>query len=405
MEIEGRLADGTMARVRLAGELITAVTPAPGTSTGSASGTGPDGPPWLLPGLIDLQVNGYRGIDVNAVDADPDTVHALVRAQWEQGVTTMLPTVITAPAARMLAAVRAIAAARAGDPHTRHSVPGIHLEGPYLSADDGPRGAHDHAHIRPPDIDELGRWRDAAGDALLLVTLAPETPGAINFIRAATTMGVVVAIGHTAASPDQIHAAAAAGARLSTHLGNGAHPVLPRHPNYIWAQLADTRLAASFVADGHHLPVDTFLAMLRAKGAASSVLVSDSVTLAGYPAGEYSTPVGSSVTLHPDGRLTLTGSPLLAGSTASQADCLAWAVGAAGLDVATAATLVSGNPARLIGLPQRGTLEPGRTADLVLLSADLRHVLATVVRGELVYEAATNTQAPVPPPSTGGNHT
>ncbi|AYY14000.1 N-acetylglucosamine-6-phosphate deacetylase [Actinobacteria bacterium YIM 96077] len=404
MQLLGRLGDGTPARVRLAGDRIAAVQPAGDAHLDDTGSRAADALPWLLPGLVDLQVNGYAGIDMNGEDVCADTVHALVRAEWRRGVTTVLPTIVTGPPDRMLAAIRAVAEARAADPLTWHSAAGIHLEGPYLSPEDGPRGAHERDHIRPPDPGELARWREAAGDARLLVTLAPETPGAIDYIREATRVGVTVAIGHTAASPEDIHAAAAAGARLSTHLGNGTHQVLPRHPNHIWAQLADTRLAATFVADGHHLPVDAFLAMARATGSASCVLVSDSVALAGCSPGRYSTPVGGDVTLHTDGRLTLTGSSSLAGSTADQAGCLAWAVHEAGLDLATAASMASCNPARLLGLDQRGAIEPGRRADLTLLSPDLRHVRTTVVNGELVHDdhadddTAAGTGDNSPPP-------
>lgn len=375
MELLGRLADGAPARVRLAGDRIVSVEPA---------GDDASPLPWLLPGLVDLQVNGYAGIDMNADDVSAKTVHALVHALWTRGVTTVLPTIVTGTPDRMLTAIQAVAEARAADPRIRHSVPGIHLEGPYLSPEDGPRGAHNRDHIRAPDLDELDRWRKAAGEARLLVTLAPEAPGALEYIRAATRSGVTVAIGHTAASPEVIHAAAAAGARLSTHLGNGTHAMLPRHPNHIWAQLADTRLAASFVADGHHLPADTFLAMVRATGTDASIIVSDAVVLAGCAPGDYTTPVGGNVTLHPEGRLTLAGSSLLAGSAASQAECLAWAVHGAELDLPTAVTLASTNPARLIGLDQRGAVVPGHVADIALFSPDLRQVLSTVVGGETV---------------------
>src|SRR5699024_3206830 len=145
-------------------------------------------------------------------------------------------------------------------------VPGVHIEGPSISPADGPRGAHPVEHVRPPDLAEFERWQ-AAGDGLVkLVTLAPEHAGAPGYIRTLAARGVIVALGHSAATPDEVHAAVDAGARLSTHLGNGVAAVLPRHPNLIWTQLADDRLYASFIADGHHLSADTFRAMLRAKG-------------------------------------------------------------------------------------------------------------------------------------------
>nr|WP_281353671.1 amidohydrolase family protein [Phytoactinopolyspora mesophila] len=335
--------------------------------------------------MVDLQVNGYAGLDMNAENLTTDVVHELVRAQWQRGVTAFLPTLITAPPERITAALRVVARARAEDPMTRHSVPGVHIEGPYLSIDDGPRGAHEAAHIRPPDPDELARWCEASENGVRVITLAPETAGAIDYIRAAVNRGIVVALGHTAATADQIRAAADAGATLSTHLGNGCHQMLPRHPNHLWAQLADTRLSASFVADGYHLPADAFVAMVRAKGTGSAIIVSDSVTLAGCAPGNYTTPVGGSVTLHPDGRLTMAGSELLAGAAASQAECVTWAVCSAGLDLPTVEAMTSANPARLLGLGDRGRIEAGALADLTVFSPDVTSVHATVVRGDVVH--------------------
>ena len=178
---------------------------------------------------------------------------------------------------------------------------------------------------------------------------------------------------------------------MSTHLGNGVHALLPRHPNYIWAQLAETRLTASFIADGHHLPVDTFVAMLRAKARRRRILVSDSVALAGAPAGQYRTPVGGVVTLRPDGRLVLSGSDLLAGSASSLADCLRWTVQRAGLSLHNATAMTTSVPAALLGLGDRGDILPGYWADLAVLSSDLS-VTQTIVRGEVVYEHPTRSR-------------
>src|SRR5207248_2337185 len=146
-----------------------------------------------------------------------------------------------------------------------HAVAGIHLEGPYISAEDGPRGAHARRHVRPPDWDEFRRLQDASGGRVRLLTLAPEHDGAVHFIERLTAAGVVVALGHTAASGERIRDAVRAGARLSTHLGNGSHAVLPRHPNYLWEQLADDGLWASVICDGHHLPPSVVRCVVRVK--------------------------------------------------------------------------------------------------------------------------------------------
>lgn len=335
--------------------------------------------------MIDLQVNGYAGLDVNAAELTTSVIHELVRTEARCGVTGFCPTLVTAAEERITHALAVIAAARNEDEWTRHAVPGVHVEGPYLSAENGPRGAHDATQLRTPSTEEFGRWQTAADNGVRIVTLAPELPGAAAYIRHITGRGVRAAIGHTSASPAQISAAADAGARMSTHLGNGVHALLPRHPNCIWAQLAETRLTASFIADGYHLPIDTFLAMLRAKGRGRRILVSDSVALAGAAPGEYRTPVGDAVTLRPDGRLVLSGSDLLAGSASSLRDCLSWAVQRAGLSLRNAAAMTSAVPAALLGLADRGNIKPGHWADLTMLYPDLS-VAQTVVRGAVVHE-------------------
>ncbi|MFF8841147.1 N-acetylglucosamine-6-phosphate deacetylase [Streptomyces sp. NPDC015127] len=271
---------------------------------------------------------------------------------------------VTASRERILRALRAVAEARERSPLVARTVVGVHVEGPYLAAADGPRGAHDARHLRDPDPDELAGWLAAAPGLVRIVTLAPERPGSADYIRAATRAGVVVAVGHTDASPEQIREAARAGAGLSTHLGNGTHAVLPRHPNHIWAQLAEDALTATFIADGHHLPADAFVAMVRAKGTGRAVLVSDSVALAGCPPGEYRTPVGGSVTVEPSGTLRLTGTSLLAGSGRSLLDCVRWAVRETPFTLAEVWEMASTAPARALGLTGRGVIEVGARADL-----------------------------------------
>jgi N-acetylglucosamine-6-phosphate deacetylase len=333
---------------------------------------------WLAPGLVDLQVNGFAGHDVNATEVTPQTVADLVRALWQVGVTTVLPTVVTAAEERITRAVRVIGQARDADPAVAHAIPYVHVEGPFISSQDGPRGAHDPAHIRPASIAELDRWGHLVG----MVTVSPHDDTAIDFIRAATRAGVRCAIGHTHAGQDQVTSAADAGAELSTHLGNGAHAVLPRHPNYLWAQLADDRLTAGFIADGHHLPVATFKAMVRAKGPHLALLVSDSTELAGMPPGTYRTPVGGEVELSPDGRLSYLGTPFLAGSARTLADGVATAITMAGLPLATALQLATVNPGRFTD--GRGVLRPGASADLITFAwqpGDRTLDIQTVVAG------------------------
>ncbi|MFD1717364.1 N-acetylglucosamine-6-phosphate deacetylase [Georgenia deserti] len=345
--LEVRVHDGRIAEVR------------PG-------GPGEDGMPWLVPGLVDLQVNGFAGHDLNGPDVSPDDVAAVTAALARAGTTSYVPTIITAAEAEMARSLRAVAEARRLDPATRRAVPFVHLEGPSISTEDGPRGVHPAEHVRPPDLAELHRLQEAADGLVGMVTLSPHHAGAIEFTRAAVAEGVRVAVGHTHATGEQIRAVVDAGARVATHLGNGAHATLPRHPNYLWAQLAEDRLTAGFIADGHHLPADTLTVMLRAKGAGRAVLVSDSVALAGLPPGEYTTPVGGRVRLGQDGRLGEVGTPYLAGAARPLAAGVATVSRLPGWSLADALELATTAPGRLVG-DGRGTLETGAPADLLLL--------------------------------------
>jgi N-acetylglucosamine-6-phosphate deacetylase len=318
---------------------------------------------FLSPGLIDLQINGFRGFDLNDGEVTPNVMLSLCEELLSVGVTVWLPTIITASEASILQTLEAIGKIRAGHRLIAEMVPGVHVEGPSICDRDGPRGAHPQKHVRPPSIAEFDRWQRASGDLVSMVTIAPEHEGSIDYIRALTKRGVHVALGHTAATPGQIHAAAEAGAVLSTHLGNGAAAMLPRHPNFIWAQLADDRLMASFIADGWHLPPDTFKAMLRAKGMERAILVSDMVALAGMPQGLYEQPVGGQVEVSPEGRISIAGTPYLAGASLPLSANVAIAAEMAGLSLADALLLATRNPGRFVG--RRGRLEVGARADII----------------------------------------
>lgn len=382
VEVTGRLVDtGEKTRVRVDDGRIVDL---------SAADTETD--LWLAPGLVDIQVNGYAGHDVNAEDVDAGVIRELVDAQWRQGVTAFCPTVVTGPEERVVRALRAVARARDADPLVAHAIPCVHVEGPHIASEDGPRGAHDPCHVRPPDVAEYQRWQRESGGLVGIVTLAPELPGAAGYIARLARDGVVPAIGHTAAEPDDIRRAVRAGARLSTHLGNGAHATIRRHPNYIWEQLADDRLVASFIADGHHLAASVLTVMLRAKGVERSILVSDSVELAGMPPGRYPTPVGGAVELSADGRLSLAGTPLLAGAARSLPECVGWAARHAGVSLADAVRMASANPVRLLGSRDpapRGELRVGASGDVTVLRFDAAtgrcEAVAAVVRGAVVH--------------------
>jgi N-acetylglucosamine-6-phosphate deacetylase len=320
--------------------------------------------PYLAAGLIDLQVNGFRGLDLNDGAVTPARVVALTRMIAGLGVTTYLPTLVTASRASLLSALAAIAEARQQNPLCARMVPFVHVEGPFLAPEDGPRGGHPRQHIRPPDLDEVAEWQQVSGNLVGKITLSPHHDRAHHFIRALADQGILVAIGHTSATAEQIRAAVTAGARLSTHLGNGAAATLPRHPNFIWAQLADDRLDAGFIADGFHLPADTFKAMLRAKGLERSYLVSDTTAAGGLPPGIYDQPIGGRVEVGGDGRLSVVGTPYLAGASRPLKEDVALAIRMADLTLADGLRLASSNPGRFVG--HRGRLALGEAADLIV---------------------------------------
>lgn len=339
---------------------------------------------YLSAGFVDLQVNGYAGFDVNAEQLTVETVNGLVDAMLAQGVTCFALTLISAPEEQLCRALAVIAEARRSSPRVAACVPLVHMEGPAISPLDGYRGAHPADAIRPPSLAEFERWQ-IAGDGLVgIVTLSPHFDESAEYIAALVKRGVRVAIGHTHATPEQISAAVDAGASLSTHLGNGIALELPRHRNPIWRQLAEDRLSASFIADGHHLPGDVFKVMLTAKGLERSVLVSDAVALAGMPAGVYSTPVGGKVEVRSDGRLCVYGSEILAGSTASLAHCIGCATHTTGIPLHDALVMATVNPGRFMG--GRGQLRPGARADLVRFAWNKEVVVESVwLAGELVH--------------------
>jgi N-acetylglucosamine-6-phosphate deacetylase len=319
---------------------------------------------YVTPGWIDLQVNGFAGVDYNSPLATQEEIARSIRVILQTGVTRFYPTVITGSPQDMLGAFSNLAKAKEAM-WEGAAMEAFHLEGPYISPDDGPRGAHPVRWVRSPDSDEFQRFQEAARGNIRLVTLSPEWPSAPRFIEALVREGVVVSIGHTRATTEEIGAAVSAGATLSTHIGNGAHAVLARHPNYIWDQLADDRLAASFIVDGIHLAPSFLKVALRAKGLERSLLVTDAVMPAGCAPGPYK--LGEvEVELHSDGSVRLRGGTRLAGSALSMDRALQNVMQIAGLNLREAITLATRNPARLgrIASRQRG-LNPGERADLV----------------------------------------
>jgi N-acetylglucosamine-6-phosphate deacetylase len=356
----------------------------------------PENPAFLAPGWIDLQVNGFAGVDYNSAASTHEQIAESIRAMFACGVTRFFPTVITGSPDNMSAALRHLANAKESIGEGP-AMEAFHLEGPYISPGDGPRGAHPARWVRPPDLEEFLRFEDAARGNIRLVTLSPEWPQAPRFIEGIVQQGVVASIGHTRASAAQISDAVSAGATLSTHLGNGADAVLPRHPNYLWEQLADDRLAASFIVDGFHLPQSFLKAALRAKGLERSLLVTDAVMPAGCSPGSYR--LGEvEVELHPDGSVRLAGGTRLAGSALMMHHAIANVMQTAGLNLRDAISLATRNPARVgrVAYRQRG-INPGDRSDLVRFRYDQATnritILETYLSGERVFASETEPRA------------
>ena len=318
-------------------------------------------------GFCDLQVNGFAGIDFNDPALTDGQVQEAAARMERTGVTRFLATLISAPLDRFAACARALARSRIP------AVAGIHMEGPYISPEDGARGAHNRADIEAPTLDDFARRQEAANGRIRLVTVAPEVSGALPLIERLVRDGVLVSIGHTAAAPQQVRDAIRAGATLSTHLGNGCAQMLPRHPNFIWEQLAADTLTAGLIVDGHHLPAATVKSMVRAKTPDRVVLVTDATTAAGQPPGDYM--LGTlRVHLDENGRVAAPGQPNLAGSALSLDRAVGNTVKFTGLPLPTVLSMASTRPARLLGLEPRGRLRARWDAESSRLIVEAVHV-------------------------------
>jgi len=319
---------------------------------------------YISPGFIDIQVNGFAGTDFNHRTFDGNDLVPVCQALLRTGVTRFCPTLITGSHERIARNIQQIVQAYDRYPLVRSMVLGIHLEGPYIASEDGPRGAHPKAHVSDPNWDEfMGLWNLSKG-LIRIVTLAPERPGALEFIERASKAGLVVAIGHCTPEPADIDAAVKAGATLSTHLGNGAHQVLPRHSNYIQKQISHDALMASIICDGKHLPDYFVKNLIRAKGISRTILVTDAIAAAAERVGRYT--LGDlEVEVGEDRIVRLPGTPYLAGSALTIDEAVSNCARFAKISLASAIKMVTANPAKLFkGI--YGLLKPEERADVVL---------------------------------------
>jgi len=329
----------------------------------------------VLPGLIDLQVNGAAGLDVTA---QPERLWDVGVALAAYGVTAWLPTVITSdPRARD----RALTTLAAGPPPGWFgAVPlGLHFEGPMIARDR--RGAHPEAWLRPPSIGLIDGWSRDAGVAM--VTLAPELPGAIEVVEALVGRGIVVSVGHTQADSAAVAAAVAAGARCLTHLGNAMPPMLTREPGPVGAAFGGSALVAGVIADGHHVHPDFLRTAWRTLGPGRFLSVSDATAALGLPDG--ATRLGDQEVLVAGGAVRL-GDGTLAGSAAPVIACLRILRSITGCDLDEAVATATTTPAALLGDATRGRIAPGLRGDLTLVDDNLAPVV-TVVGGLVAYDA------------------
>jgi N-acetylglucosamine-6-phosphate deacetylase len=328
----------------------------------------------VAPGFVDLQCNGGLGIDLAS---EPERLWELAAALPRWGVTAWLPTIVTTPPG---VTDHALAALAAGPPPdwTGAAPLGLHLEGPFLAV--AKRGAHDAAFLAAPSLELIEGWSRDAGVAV--VTLAPELEGAGAVVQALVARGVIVSLGHSAASAADATEAVRSGARWITHLFNAMEPLHHRAPGLAGVALTDERLRVGLIVDGIHVAPPVVAVAQRALGERLT-LVSDAVAALGMPPGRHA--LGRAVVTVGDEAVRLADGTL-AGSNLSLDQAVRNLMSFTGCSSAVALHAASASPAELLGDPTRGTLAPGARADLVLLTADLE-VVMTVVAGRVVYDA------------------
>ena len=304
------------------------------------------------PGFLDLQVNGGDGVDLNGSDLSIEGVRHVVYEKLKRGTTACCPTIITDSQESLVRSFNVLTEALEKDEKLRCLLPCFHLEGPWISEKEGARGAHPKAHIHNPSWEEFQELQEAAQGRIGLVTLAPEREGAISFIEKLKKSGVKVAIGHLSTNKAVIDRAVRAGVGLSTHLGNGAERMLLRHPNFIWDQLAEKRLLASIIADGHHLDASVLRCFYKVKGPDGLILITDAMAAAGMDPGTYQ--LGElSVKAGKDLRVGLPGTDYLAGSALTMDRAVENMVRLVGVSLQEAMMMASTNPRKFLGIEKQ----------------------------------------------------
>jgi N-acetylglucosamine-6-phosphate deacetylase len=327
--------------------------------------------PLIGPPLVDMQVNGYMGKDINDTESTcPEDLKVITDMFRELGITFWVPTIVTNSQESIIALLRNIQAACEEFPEVRGSIPGIHIEGPYISSEHGPRGAHSRKYVRKPSIEEYREWQEACGNMIRIVTLGADYDNSAEFIEEIVKEGVIAALGHCTGTREQLKKAVDAGATLATHLGNGAHPMVHRHNCYIWELLAEDRVWAGIIGDGFHLPQAQLQNFIRAKQPERVVLTSDVVYLGGMDPGLYE--FGKlKVKMRDDGKIVLAeNEELMAGASFHLLYSIENAVKLAGRTKEEAWAMASENPAEMMKLDNYPNLKKGDDAVFVLFTWD-----------------------------------
>ncbi len=346
---------------------------------------------FIAPGFFDNQVNGFAGISFAFGESalTQEGIEKATRELWKRGVTTYLPTLTTNGQEVLVRNFAILSKAVDNDEKLLGSIPGFHLEGPYINPEDGYRGAHPKQFVRLPDWNEFMEMYRASGEKILQVTIAPEMDGAQEFIKKCHEKGIIVAVGHHNANKEQLDWAVTNGAKIATHLGNGCANLINRHKNPLWPQLANDDLMISIICDGFHLLPEEISVFYKTKGVNRTVIVSDVTSYAGLEPGEYKTETGETIELTKEGMLRYPAQNVLYGSASPVTKGVGHIMEVTGCSLADAIQMSSTNPAKLNGLNDRGTLDPGKRADIILFTLeDLKiNIQKTYVNGELVFES------------------
>lgn len=298
---------------------------------------------------VDLQINGYGGVDFNAPGLTVEQVISVTDRLECDGTHGYLPTIVTGNPETTVETLRVIAAARKRSARCERNILGVHLEGPFISSELGAVGTHPIEWVAKPSRELFDRFQDAGNGLVRLVTVAAEVPGMPEFVKWLSSQGVVVSLGHQMAStPDDVRPCIEAGAKAFTHLGNGIPNMIPRHDNIIFTALAEDRASVMFIPDGHHLPDAMLKVYTRAVPLKRLIAVSDAQYPAGMPPGEYDV-CGAHARLEPNGLLWNPSRNCLVGATTPMAAMMKLLQDRIGLSMDECIAIGRDNPRALIG--------------------------------------------------------